>query len=377
MRHMPQLDGLRAFAVMAVLVHHLFDPLLLPGYRGPGDWGIAAICGVRLFFVLSGFLITGLLLDAVDACRGGPRAAAMWRFYGRRALRIFPVYYLVLAIALLVGPADAREQVPWLATYTYNLWISSIGWYSDYFSHFWSLCVEEQFYLFWPWIVLFAPRKHLKGYAVAMILIAPLFRWFALATEMNGVAFYTLTPSSLDALGLGALLAISTNGRPASAELERHLRLTGVPIAVAGLLLAFVSSWGRAVLLETFIALGFLWLVAGASRGFAGVAGAFLNASPVRYLGKISYGIYVYHLLVPYVLNWSLKTAGFAPLRKDLYGFAVYTAVTIAVASCSWFALERPFNALKDRLPNLRMPRAIQPTSDVQAGAPVQQIVRS
>jgi peptidoglycan/LPS O-acetylase OafA/YrhL len=352
MRHMPQLDGLRAFAVMAVLVHHLFDPLLLPGYRGPGDWGIAAICGVRLFFVLSGFLITGLLLDAVDACRGGPRAVAMWRFYGRRALRIFPVYYLVLAIALLVGPADAL-------------------------SHFWSLCVEEQFYLFWPWIVLFAPRKHLKGYAVAMILIAPLFRWFALATEMNGVAFYTLTPSSLDALGLGALLAISTNGRPASAELERHLRLTGVPIAVAGLLLAFVSSWGRAVLLETFIALGFLWLVAGASRGFAGVAGAFLNASPVRYLGKISYGIYVYHLLVPYVLNWSLKTAGFAPLRKDLYGFAVYTAVTIAVASCSWFALERPFNALKDRLPNLRMPRAIQPTSDVQAGAPVQQIVRS
>jgi peptidoglycan/LPS O-acetylase OafA/YrhL len=353
--HMPQLDGLRAYAVIAVLVHHLLTQQILPSISAP-SWGLL---GVRLFFVLSGFLITGLLLEARRQAEivGDTRFGVITRFYIRRALRIFPLYYLVLWGALLWGPADAREQLPWLATYTYNLWISGLGWYPDYFSHFWSLCVEEQFYLFWPWIVLFTPRRHLKYYALAMVLAAPLFRFSAIYAEVNGVASYTLTPSSLDALGLGALLAMYTNGCPASAEFERRLRVTVLPIAIAGLLLAAKSRWLNDVFSEMFIALAFMWLVAAASRDSTGVFGALLKFAPVMYLGKISYGIYVYHLLTPHVLNAITKTWGYPAFEKNALGFVGYTVLTIAVASLSWFLLERPLNGLKDRLPRLRMNR--------------------
>src|SRR4051812_126623 len=172
MRHMPQLDGLRALAVTAVLVHHLLDPL--PGLATHFPWGLV---GVRLFFVLSGFLITGLLIQAVQTQRGSHDPAhVLKQFYIRRALRIFPIYYLVLAIAWLVGSADVHEQLPWLATYTYNVWIAHLGWFTKYFAHFWSLCVEEQFYLVWPWLLVFAPRRRAYVYASAMVLAGPLYR---------------------------------------------------------------------------------------------------------------------------------------------------------------------------------------------------------
>jgi len=197
---MPQLDGLRAFAVAAVMVHHLLDIESVRHVFSPG------LLGVRLFFVLSGFLITGLLVEGRDALDVGVAqgASVLRRFYVRRTLRIFPLYYLVLGIALVFGGEDTRVQLPSLATYTYNLWIAGLGWFPAHFAHFWSLCVEEQFYLLWPWIVLFAPRRHLVPITILMILLAPLYRALALSLEFNGVAFFVMTPSSFDALGMGA-----------------------------------------------------------------------------------------------------------------------------------------------------------------------------
>ena len=346
--HMPQLDGLRAYAVMAVLLHHLLDVPILPEALAP-NWGLI---GVRLFFVLSGYLITGLLIQAMNEARAGELSSSsiIARFYARRALRIFPVYYLVLLATLLFGPPDAREQVPWLATYTYNFRISALGWYPDYFAHFWSLCVEEQFYLLWPCIVVFAPRRYLAGCAIAMIVAAPLYRWAAVADGVNAVAMYTLTPSSLDALGIGALLALGTRGQPASPALDRALRLTALPAACGGLLL--LSGWETAnsVLLETLVAVIFVALIAGASRGYTGWARFALEARPIAYLGKISYGVYVYHLLVPYLLNASLRSFGVEPLADGVARFGLCSTATIALASLSWHVLERPMNRLKDHV---------------------------
>jgi peptidoglycan/LPS O-acetylase OafA/YrhL len=340
---MPQLDGVRAIAVGGVLIHHLL--VALPNFETTVPWGLV---GVRLFFVLSGFLITGLLIHALDT--GGDaldRPRVMKQFYIRRALRIFPIYYLVLAAAWAVGSAEIQEQLPWLATYTYNLWVSHLGWFTASFAHFWSLCVEEQFYLVWPWLVVFAPRRHVFVYAIVMVIAGPAYRYVALVYEFNDVALYALTPSSLDALGLGALLALVTRGYPVSERFERRLRLLALPLCVLGLVAIRWSHTADAVLYETFVAVGCLWLVAAASRGFRGVAGRVLEARPVMYLGKISYGVYVYHLLIRDTFKLDFLPIGVVP--KEILDFVIYTAATIALASLSWFALERPILRLKDR----------------------------
>ena len=354
--HMPQLDGLRAYAVTAVLVHHLIQTPILPAAFSV-SWGLI---GVRLFFVLSGFLITGLLLQArTEAERsGGASLGVIGRFYARRALRIFPLYYLVLFGAFLFGPPDAREQLPWLATYTYNFWVSYLGYYTAYFSHFWSLCVEEQFYLLWPWIIVFAPRRQLMRCAVVMVLAAPLYRALALLLQLKGVAFYTLTPSSFDALGLGALLAICTNGEIASAIVRKRLKPLPIIFVLGSPALFFVLPSAFLVMHETLLALAFLWLVGGASAGFTGVGRWLLQSKPLLYVGKISYGIYVYHLFMPDLINAGLRTIGVTPLDYDLFGFFIFSAATVGLASFSWVLFEGPINRLKARFSYVPKPQA-------------------
>ena len=343
---MPQLDGLRAFAVAAVLVHHLLDVSILPEAPFSLSWGLL---GVRLFFVLSGFLITGLLIQGRDAVDAGPvsRSDVLKRFYLRRTLRIFPLYYLVLGIALAFGGEDVRAQLPWLATYTYNFWISALGWFPAHFSHFWSLCVEEQFYLLWPWVILFAPRNRLFAIALLMTAVAPLYRIVAWQLEFREVAFYTLTPSSFDSLGMGALLAIACRAAAADAGAERLLRYTALPIGLVSIAMMAGSGPWFAVLGETAVALVFVWLVAGASRGFGGLGRRVLEAKPILYLGKISYGVYVYHLLVPGVFGPVLDALGVRLPPKGIVEFLVFSALAIGVASLSWFCIERPINRLK------------------------------
>jgi hypothetical protein len=134
--------------------------------------------GVKLFFVLSGFLITGILLTYRDQAEAGSvtKSAAVWRFYGRRFLRIFPVYYFVLLATAAAGFPTVRETFWWHALYLTNFYIAITGDWPGYLSPFWTLAVEEQFYVMWPWVVLFAPRRMLTGICFGMILIAPLFR---------------------------------------------------------------------------------------------------------------------------------------------------------------------------------------------------------
>jgi peptidoglycan/LPS O-acetylase OafA/YrhL len=348
---MPQLDGLRAFAVAAVMIHHLLDIQATSQSLYSQSWGLL---GVRLFFVLSGFLITGLLLEGRDAVEAGTaqRAGVLQRFYIRRTLRIFPLYYLVLGIALVFGGDDVRAQLPSLATYTYNFWIAGLGWFPAHFSHFWSLCVEEQFYLLWPWIILFAPRRYIAAMAIVMVLLAPLYRTVAWFLEFNIVASFVLTPSSFDALGMGALLAIAAQKN--GSDLERRLRLTALPIGLAGMALLATDNMGSAIFGETMVALVFTWLVAGAAHGFGGVGRSVLEAAPIRYLGRISYGLYVYHLLVPGVFGPLLGTLGLRLAPKGVVEFLLYSLITIGVASLSWAWIEHPINRLKRRFAEVR-----------------------
>lgn len=198
-----QLDAVRAVAVLAVVVSHTFDP-------DRHAWAEYGAFGVQLFFVISGFLITGILIDARrDATAAGqPMGAVMRAFYARRILRILPIYYLTLVVAAVIGVEGMRETFGWNLAYLSNWQIAFDGQWGVA-THIWSLAVEEHFYLLWPLVVLFAPRRILPWAVGAMLVVAVATRAvLTISTDMWSDGITILTPAVLDTLGLGALLAL-------------------------------------------------------------------------------------------------------------------------------------------------------------------------
>ena len=329
--YLPQLDGLRAVAVACVMVFHF-----VPGVDRFAPLGTM---GVRLFFVLSGFLITGILLS----WRGQPLAAALKVFYARRALRIFPLFYFVLVAAAALNIGPVRETFAWHATYLSNAYFYLRGDWHGSVSHLWSLAVEEQFYLVWPLLILCAPRRWLRPVMVAMIVAAPVTRlWFP--NPMDSV----LPTSCLDALGLGALLAI--NAQTHQHGVSYRMAALGGVLAIVMLSLRYVGLGGQyqTVGLDFGVSLVSAWLVGRAAVGFAGVTGRWLSSLPMMSVGRISYGLYVYHGFTPYLLGRYLP--GFMTMAEPVR-VVMLTSVTAGIALASWHWLERPFLRLKPPAP--------------------------
>jgi peptidoglycan/LPS O-acetylase OafA/YrhL len=220
--------------------------------------------------------------------------------------------------------------------------------------------VEEQFYLLWPWAVFFARRQWLPGIALGMAAVGPIFRLVVTATTGNDLA-PILLPGCIDSLALGAYLAMTV-----APGFESHplVRPIGAAALWSGVLLfgahqAAVHTGGlwlfRAVSFDLAVALAGVWLVARAAQGFGGVAGRVLELAPLRYLGTISYGIYVYHRMLPDLLPRAARHLGYAdllaPLGDQTIPYVIfYTAASVAVAALSWHWFEGPINRLKARL---------------------------
>ena len=211
--YMPQLDSLRAIAVILVLISHWFsDKHFLNRYTGTG------ILGVTLFFVLSGFLITRILLRSkITIENGGSEKRAFATFYIRRSLRIFPVYYLLLFVLLVFNMAEIRETFWWHFFYGSNFFFWLKGEFGGHLSHLWSLSVEEQFYLFWPTVIFFIPKKYIPHALFIGAISAILFRYFITKPEEN-VLGRILMPGSLDSFCFGGLFAY---GRQFNSSLYR------------------------------------------------------------------------------------------------------------------------------------------------------------
>jgi len=348
LEYMPQLDGLRAVAVSAVIAQHYTVLVGGAGY------------GVHLFFVLSGFLITRILLVEREnvSTLGITRVRAFRQFYLRRMLRIFPLYYFVVLAGIALNVRNAREYAPWLLTYTFNLKMAAQGTYVDTFAHFWSLAIEEQYYLVWPWLILLLPRRRLATAAVITTAIAPLFRlYLALTGRFGGphdLWAYVGTPTALDSLGIGSLIAILMSRESSAQMLRRSMEWVVPVIAFVLVVVLEVTPHGliHHVFLDTAAAMFFGWLIYTASRGFSGITGKILAAAPLVFVGKISYGIYVYHPYVPAVtVRLARRFLGVTLPIEGWIAALFYVSLTIAVATLSWYAFERPINRLKRKFP--------------------------
>lgn len=347
--YMPQLDGIRAIAVLMVFVSHWIPW----AYQGGFPWNNF---GVDLFFVLSGFLITDILLQGrryLDA--GQSLFLTVRQFYVRRVLRIFPLYYAVLIVYALTAPATVDPLTPWLWTYTVNLFrvLVDSNWEGP-ISHLWSLSVEEQFYLVWPWIILLTPRRFLVAVLLLSVAVGPTAKLVLAMYDVPERAIRFFTLSRLDTLALGGLLAyaMNRNGLRAIAKgrVAAWLLWAGLPMfcIVVGLRAAGIGSskWMILELSSETLLCG--WLVLQAAHGFEGPVGHLLGSAPLVYLGRISYGLYLLHKPIPAVLRACGVDTNAIPVG---IGFLFYTSMAILVASLSWYLFEGPINSLKSRFP--------------------------
>jgi peptidoglycan/LPS O-acetylase OafA/YrhL len=345
-----QLDALRAFAVLGVVACHTFDPIR-QSWTGYGAYG------VQLFFVISGFLITGILIDArrdADAI-GAPKGGVFRSFYARRALRIFPIYYLTLAVGTMIGVQGMREHLGWNLLYLSN-WRIALDGYWGSVTHVWSLAVEEQFYLLWPLVVLLAPRRLLPWAIGAMIAAALATRaYLTFATDMWADGIGIVTPAVLDALGLGALLALLWRTTGNVDRIVRWLGVLALVILATEVVLSRVVD-GSSAITDIWWPLLFVWIVHRTARGVTGPVGRMLQWRWLAYIGLVSYGIYLFHLFVVPVGEIAEDRLGVdLPIPElGLMRFVVVAVVSIAVAAASWTLFERPINDQKRRFPYIR-----------------------
>jgi peptidoglycan/LPS O-acetylase OafA/YrhL len=366
--YFPALDGIRALAFFMVFAQHY---LQIP-------WGWT---GVDVFFVLSGFLITGILFDTRD------EPHRVRNFYVRRTLRIFPLYYGLMLLLLLCYPIF-RWQWSWgwllwpaylgnfchgihpVTGVTSQMFLADFyalsGRFSNFglrFGHLWSLCVEEQFYLIWPWVVfLVRDRRKLLQICLACVVICPLMRvagnHILLQAGLDREVLYRWTPFRVDALLLGGLVALVRRGPSPRGLLLAARAGFGV---LSGALLLWLAlspaarhrptgyvypSWQLTWGLAFVDLISACLIVMALERG--SITFRIFNLSPLRWVGRISYGAYVFHDIPHDEFNWLIINHLHAPHPNILIA-AVVLGFTLALSWASFRWFETPFIRLKER----------------------------
>jgi len=352
LKYYSQLDGLRAFAIIMVMIGHWIawdteNPILKNS-----PWGH----GVILFFVLSGYLISNILFELKENINAKliSTKQALKTFYIRRFLRIFPLYYLLIFYLYTINFANTREIFPWLVTYTSNILQAKTGAYIGDFNHFWSLAVEEQFYLIWPFLVLFVNGKKVMKIIVAIMIISFLSRLscFFISKEnwMLGAYF---TPNLFLPLALGALLSYAKRYKPSLANFFNNpiLLYFGV-VAYSIVFYVFHFKLKIAafdILFDEYLyAFVCVFIICRASSNkFTLIGKAFLEHDIVVFTGKISYGLYIYHLFViNFFWNYLALEFKIGVQDKNAMWFA-YFVIAYVMAIISYYFIENPMNSLK------------------------------
>ncbi len=341
----PALDGLRCVAVVGVFLNH-FSPTLNQ-FAEWGQWG------VRLFFVLSGFLITRLLLEARIKIESGRLTvgSGLRAFFIRRIFRLWPVYFFALAVACAFNVAPTRETIWWHVFMATNQYVFHVQGWPGMLSHFWTLAVEQQFYLFWPFVIFFTPKRWLNPVLLTVMLAGPMSRELIIALRCSYLGFvYLPLPCCLDFFAIGGAVAWGHH----SGWLDRiatllRLRLLLVP-AVAWLVYgAVLKSTGGVfpacwVVFDPLIqAAGFAVLIVYMLRKPDGFTARCLSRPTLVYLGGISYGIYIYHNFMHWFGPSFLRhTTGYTHMLNEPLRFIYYSVLAVAIAAASHRFLEEP-----------------------------------
>jgi peptidoglycan/LPS O-acetylase OafA/YrhL len=353
----PSLDGVRGLAVLGVMASHLPTAGAAGRDRLLARLSMPGQTGVDLFFVLSGFLITGILLDSKAA------AHPLRTFYFRRLVRIFPLYYVTLLLLFIVLPTLLQTPRPpagdqlWFWLYLQNIGFALFQTPGP--NHLWSLAVEEQFYLLWPVIVLHAERRTILRCLVAAVAIALLSRIVLIAVGHKSFYF---TLCRLDGLALGGLLAMYSRSPQGLTPLyapARHLLILGlVPLAAVYVVFSGSNLLVLQVTKSTLVScLYAAFLVTVLAGGAGSLPVRICSIGALRSVGKYSYALYLFH---PFVF----AAVGAAPLSIGLpLRWLVGFGATYAMALVSWHCLERPFLTLKDRFAYTSSPPSAVPVS--------------
>lgn len=359
--HLPELDGLRGLAIGLVLLFHLFP--FLPFSRI--GW-----IGVDLFFVLSGFLISGILQDSLNKRR------YWFSFFIRRALRIFPLYYFILL--LYVGLSYISADFAALPVVSFDYFKDNQVWYWTYLSNIkmfiegrwlppivfnplWSLSIEEQFYLLWPLVIYLFRNKKLLYFIFFLLSVVIAIRVHMVVREASSLSIYVFTFARLDAILLGSMVSVFIRNEKLRALLEKYndYFLIGSVILILGIAISFrtfsayqfvIQSVGYTIIAVFFCCI--LILVLNKNKNF--ILDLFFKSKPMIFLGKYSYALYLFHWPLYRLLREPVqklcKEAG-VQIAANIFTSLVILSLTCLASLITWNLFEKRFIQLKSKFP--------------------------
>jgi len=345
--YLPKLDALRAIAALMVLCAHYLIEVSSVRF----DYGGY---GVQVFFVISGFLITTILLSQKEKVHLA-RSKLISHFIIKRAIRLFPVYFLVITVLFIISYAGnlwicGKGDGIHYFTYTQNFLFFVKGWQSPLLNHTWSLAVEEQFYLVWPFLLLLIPRRSELFVLITVFLVG-------VASRIYFMEFYPLTGTvkgmtliHFETLGAGALLAWVKYYRKET--VLRHIRRWAPYLFITGLIgsgvLAYFTIYDAYAMpsFVLFMSAGIVFLCTEEKKFFLDPV---LNLTILQRIGRISYGVYLYHKLVPFFVSYAIEKAGYTMPDQPVVLFLCYTAIALIISALSWKLIEKPLLRVKDR----------------------------
>ncbi len=336
-RSIPSLDGLRAAAILLVIVAHCWENVVKVHRVGAYLFELGA-AGVYLFFIVSGFLITFLLIQEKTSSGN----VNLKSFYFRRTLRIFPPFYAYLVVVVILGAFGIQENWGSLlaaATYTSNYYLPPIG---GLLAATWTLSLEEQFYLCWPLCVKSLTLEKARMLTVCLILLMPFSRaltayFFPALHAMGRVS--GMLQTRLDTLMFGCLLALLLRDRKWTDSLRKALRPWNFQLALAMAFIVLPVLHGYLGIVYRFFYLtlngiALTWTIVYVVLKPETLAGRILNLRPIKYVGVLSYGIYLYQQV-------------FVTIRLS---FLLVFICSFGAAVCSYYLVERPALRLRDRV---------------------------
>ncbi len=325
-----QVDGLRALAMFGVLYVHYTDASPL-----------TEDLRVSLFFVVSGYLITFILWTAKQ--RGGQ--INVLNFYARRALRLLPALWVMILVAAALNVDGARHEAVWHMFQLSNVRFAMNGDMTPWvFAQLWSLNVLEQFYILWPLVILFLPLRWI--YVVTFAIIFSMHVLHEHQDEIGLADDWDYLVLSWDPIAFGVLAFLLQQIEAASEMLTSSGAKILALIAIASPYFLW-EGFGDSTTYRLLSCMGLAVLVLGAFKGYGGILGWLLGCGVARFISKISYGVYIYHMLA-----WAIMMHWFSALEATSFTtFLVMSAVTMSISTLSWYAMEQPINRLKAYFP--------------------------